>query len=262
MAAQERQDGNQVSALPAAGTTFLIMIQVVSRLLTFASNQLVLRHMSPEVLGVAAHLELYSITVLYFSRECLRTAIQREPPAESVIDTSDSRTSVDGVRHSPATYTSLNSIASQTVVNMSYLAMVLGVPLAALFALGYCRWATEVFQTPSFLMSLQIVGISCLLELATEPFFAIVQHRMLYKERAVVETTAAVAKSLMVCTAAVWAARVKWNAGVLPFALGYLAYASTLIFVYIWQMSGQCTSKEFSFWLTPIHSRYFHDVYF
>jgi oligosaccharide translocation protein RFT1 len=249
MEVQERQDGNQLSALPAVGMSFLILIQVVSRLLTFASNQLVLRHMSPEILGVAAHLELYSITVLYFSRECLRTAIQREPPAGSVMTTPDRRTSVDNVRPSPAT-------ASQTVINMSYLAMILGIPLTGLFALCYCRWATdEIFQTPSFVPSLEIVGFACLLELATEPFFAIVQHRMLYKERAVVETTAAVAKSLIICATAVWAARVKWNAGVLPFALGYLAYASTLLCVYIWQMLGKSTSRDFSFWLTPIHSR-------
>lgn len=244
---------------PAYGTTFLVLIQVISRALTFASNQIVLRHLSPEILGVATQLELYSVTVLYFSRECLRTVIQREPPIHpTTVPTSSQKTSNDrnaGDLSSPDT--AFDSIASQTVVNMSYISLAFGFPLVVLFALSYLYLTTEeISRTPFFQISLGIIGFSCLFELATEPFFAVVQQRMLYRTRAAVETSAAVAKSFTVCTISTWATWAGWNVGVLPFALGYLAYSFALICGYIWKMVRKSPEKNFSFLLTPIHSRW------
>lgn len=233
----------------AYGTSFLILIQVVSRFLTFASNQLVLRHLSPEVLGVASHLELFYITVLYFSRECIRTAIQREP-VSSVPPKHEEK----NVQDKTAEVHDADS-SSQTVVNMSYIAIALGLPLSGLLALWYRSWATqEILETPFFQQSLRIVGLSCIVELATEPFFAVVQQRMLYKKRAIVETTAAFARSMATCIISIWASRQGWAAGVLPFAMGYLAYALALLCGYGWQMVVASTERRFTFWLVPVKS--------
>ena len=242
----------------AYGTSFLILIQVVSRFLTFVSNQLVLRHLSPEILGVATHLELYYITVLYFSRECVRIAIQREPISNEFesaekedMHKSDTTNNADSKNVKDD-----DSASSQTVVNMSYIAIALGLPLSGLLACFYQSWATEeVLSTPYFRESLRIVALSCMAELATEPFFAVVQQRMLYKERAIVETTAAFARSISTCAISIWATRGKWHAGVLPFAIGYLAYAAALICVYSWAMVARSTKHNYSFWLKPIQSR-------
>ncbi|KAF3401158.1 Oligosaccharide translocation protein RFT1 [Talaromyces pinophilus] len=241
----------------AYGTSFLILIQVVSRFLTFASNQLVLRHLSPEILGVATHLELYYITVLYFSRECVRTAIQREPiSSESESADKDSTNNPETTKKVDSKLAQDDATSSQTVVNMSYIAIALGLPLSGLLAFFYQLWATEeVLSTHYFRESLRIVALSCMVELATEPFFAVVQQRMLYKERAIVETTAAFARSIATCTISIWAARGNWRAGVLPFAMGYLAYAAALICGYSWQMVARSTKHNYSFWLKPIQPR-------
>lgn len=241
----------------AYGTSFLILIQVVSRFLTFASNQLVLRHLSPEILGVATHLELYYITVLYFSRECVRTAIQREPASVENTDSNDHNAGKSMSKVGPESkFNRDESASSQTVINMSYIAIALGLPLSVTLAFSYESWATEeVLSTPFFQTSLRVVGLSCIVELATEPFFAVVQQRMLYKERAIVETMAAFARSIATCAISIWSARGGWNAGVLPFALGYLAFAGALICGYSWQMLLKSRKGHYSFWLMPIQSR-------
>lgn len=230
---------------------------MVSRFLTFASNQLVLRHLSPEILGVATHLELYYITVLYFSRECVRTAIQREPiSSESEKADKNNTDKSKTTEKADSKHAQDDATSSQTVVNMSYIAIALGLPLSGLLAFFYRSWATgEVLSTPYFRESLRIVALSCMVELATEPFFAVVQQRMLYKERAIVETTAAFVRSIATCAISIWAARGNWHAGVLPFAMGYLAYAAALVCGYSWQIVAGATKHNYSLWLKSIQSR-------
>lgn len=247
------------------GTTFLILIQLVSRVLTFASNQVVLRHLSPRVLGVATQLELYSITALYFSREWLRTAIQREPSAADGTDQAGDKTQnfprdagTKGAQDDPGSRTqSRDAVASQTVINLSYLALILGMPVTILLGWWYDSWSSETITSmPYFRISVVLVGVSNLVELATEPFFALIQHRMLYKDRARVETMAAVAKSLAVCGTSSWAAWTAREVGVLPFALGFVAYAIALCVGYSWQMViGSRQSRNFSFLLTKLQQR-------
>lgn len=243
-------------AFLANGTSFLILIQVVSRFLTFTSNQLVLRHLSPKILGVATHLDLYYITVLYFSRECVRTAIQREPlSSEAENANENSKDMPKRTKQADPRYAPNDATSSQIVVNMSYIAIALGLPLSGLLSFFYQSWATgEILSTPYFRESLRIVAFSCVVELATEPFFAVVQQRMLYKKRAIVETTAAFARSIATCATSIWAARGNWHAGVLPFAIGYFAYSAALICGYSWQMLARSRKHNYSFWLKPIQS--------
>lgn len=257
MSESSQQPPKAPRASLAYGTSFLILIQVVSRFLTFASNQLVLRHLSPEIVGVATHLELYYITVLYFSRECVRIAIQREPISNEFESADKENThKPDTTNKADSKIVKDDSASSQTVVNMSYIAIAIGLPLSGLLACFYQSWATgEVLSTPYFRESLRIVALACMAELATEPFFAVVQQRMLYKERAIVETTAAFARSIATCAISIWAARGEWHAGVLPFAMGYLAYAAALICVYSWHMLAKSAKHNYSFWLTSIQSR-------
>src|ERR1700712_2596535 len=91
----------------AKGASFLILLQVASRGFTFLVNQILLRFLSPELLGLSTQLELYSITVLYFARESIRVACQRQ------------------------------SKDAQPVINISYLSILFGTPLAYVLALLY-----------------------------------------------------------------------------------------------------------------------------
>ena len=45
----------------ARGATFLILLQMGSRAVTFALNQFLLRFLSPELLGVSVQMELFVI---------------------------------------------------------------------------------------------------------------------------------------------------------------------------------------------------------
>lgn len=253
---QQREDVDRILASSASGTSFLIIIQLSSRLFTFIANQLILRSLSPATLGISAQLELYFISILYFSRESIRTAIQRQPLITASKPTGNSV----GVSSEPcktsAEDTEAQRRASQSVVNMSYLSIGIGIPLSVAFAAFYVQLAPdEVSQASFYHLSVAVTTLSALLELFTEPSFAVVQQYMLYKDRAAVEMSAALMKSLAVCTLFFWASWSGYSIGVLPFALGYLCHSLTLFGGYYMVTSRVTSSRQFSLLLTRIPSR-------
>lgn len=237
-------------ASSVTGTTFLILIQLASRIFTFASNQLILRTLSPVLLGIAAQLELYQVSILYFSRESIRLAIQRQPLAQS------STSNRQGSKQADSTSRDGQSEASQSVVNVSYLSPLLGVPSAIIFTLLYERLAPRQALGVSFFReSVLVTGIASLMELSIEPFFAVVQQHMWYDKRAAVEMPAAFLKSLTTCCAFIYASRTGQSAGALPFALGHLAYSVALIFGYCFSLLRSTNERHFSFLPARIRSR-------
>jgi len=191
---------NSILSASAKGATFLILLQVASRALTFAVNQVLLRFLSPELLGVSAQLELFSISVLYFARESLRVALQRQ------------------------------AHGTQAVVNLSYLAVFFGTPLAYLLALLWMRSDTP--NVPYFMEALVVYCLATFLELLSEPAFSAVQQKLLYKVRASAESSATLLRCVGTCGSAILASRAGLDIGVLPFAIGQLAYALALLVVY------------------------------
>ncbi|KAF2134842.1 oligosaccharide translocation protein RFT1 [Dothidotthia symphoricarpi CBS 119687] len=194
---------NSILSASAKGATFLIILQVASRALTFAVNQILLRFLSPELLGVSAQLELFSISVLYFARESLRVALQRQ---------------AQGV---------------QAVVNLSYLAVISGVPLT--FGLAHLWLRSDTPNVPYFVEALSVYGFATIVELVTEPAFSAVQHKLLYKIRASAESTGTVLRCVGTCGSAILASRAGLDIGVLPFAIGQLSYALSLFVVYLYK---------------------------
>lgn len=207
----------------AKGASFLILLQIGSRALTFALNQILLRFLSPELLGVSVQLELYCISVLYFSRESLRVALQRR---------------ADGV---------------QAVINLAYLALVAGVPISYFLAELYLR--TEVPKVPCLLQSLRIYGVAALVELLSEPSFVAVQQKMLYKVRASAEAGATIMKTFTTVGLVLWSSRQGIDLGVLPFAAGQMAYAASLLLVYVGRIALVAKSEGFSLIPKSIASR-------
>lgn len=191
-------------AASAKGASLLILLQVTTRALTFIINQVLLRYVSPELLGLEAQLALYSITVLYFSRESIRVAVQRRP------DRTDA------------------------VVNMAYVSIILGIPLAFVLANLYLR--SDVPNTPYFKESLIIYAISSIVQLATEPAFVVAQQKLQFKIRASSEGLATILKCFTTCGVAVLGSRSGHNLGVLPFAIGELAYGAIRFISYTVQM--------------------------
>jgi hypothetical protein len=205
---------NSILSASAKGATFLILLQVASRALTFAVNQVLLRFLSPELLGVSAQLELFSISVLYFARESLRVALQRQ------------------------------AHGTQAIVNLSYLAVAVGTPLAYLIAAWWLRSGTPL--VPYFVEALIMYCLATFVELLSEPAFSAIQQKLLYKIRASAESTATLLRCVGTCGSAILASRAGLDIGVLPFAVGQLAYALSLLVVYSYKTWPIAKAEKFS----------------
>ncbi|KAB8230546.1 Rft protein-domain-containing protein [Aspergillus alliaceus] len=252
---QPDENVGRILASSVSGTTLLIIVQVASRLFTFIANQFILRTLSPAILGVGTQLELYFISILYFSRESIRTAIQRQPLHRN-FSAANPKESPDQICGKPNQKIQPQTTESQSVVNMSYLSLSMGVPSALIFATLYIRFASqEVSETPFYHVGVAITTIASLMELCVEPFFAVVQQYMLYKKRAIVETAAAFIKSLAVCGLFTWASWSSRDLGVLPFALGYFCYSLALISGYFLTIPKLTSQWRFSLLLTQISPR-------
>jgi hypothetical protein len=196
------------------GASYLISVQVFSRAITFVVNQLLLRLLSPELLGISAQLELYSITVLYFARESIRVACQRQ------------------------------ASNPQAVVNVACLAVIFGAPLAVLLASIYS--SVEGYGVAYFSDALKLYAVACVIELFAEPAFVTSQRNLQSSVRASAEMLATISRCFGTCAVAVWANRNGASLGALPFAVGQLSYAVTLLAVYAVQTAPLASSAAYS----------------
>ncbi|KAI0155447.1 Rft-1-domain-containing protein [Hypoxylon sp. FL1284] len=230
---------NQGSAV--RGASLLIILQISSRAVTFVANQLLLRFLTAQLLGVSAQLEVYYLSVLFFARESLRVAIQRQ----------ESPSSSGGVASSGKDRDTQAATASardaQSVVNIAYLALVLGLGAAAGLGWAYLRYVdASAAATPYLGLSLRIFALAAVVELLSEPAFVILQYRLRFGPRAAAESVATFLRCLTTLGAASWAWRESVDFGVLPFALGQLAYGLGLLAVYAWYGSRLAFAESFS----------------
>lgn len=244
-------------AKSAQGASFLLMLGVISRALTFAINQLLLRYLSPALLGTSTQLEVYSISVLLFARESLRVAIQRQTDNDEQDTGADTvhqqlkEGEIRGQIHSKS-----SAARTQTVVNLSYISIGLGVFFALLLAKLYLQSASaSVLATPYITQALSLYGIGAFCELLAEPSFVVAQQKSQYGVRAMAESIATVVRCIFACGTAVWSASNDLDTGVLPFALGQFMYGVALLLVYYWNMSGMAAGGGWSLIARPIFSR-------
>lgn len=187
------------------GASLLISLQLLSRLVTFVANQLLLRFLTAPLLGLATQLEVYYLSVLFFARESLRVAVQRHA-----------------------------SSSAQAVVNLAYLPIALGAVVSVVFGAMYLAGVTkETLETPNLVLSLYLYGGAALVELLSEPCFVLMQTRLQFGTRAAAESTATFLRCIVVFGTALWAAQASRQLGVLPFALGQLCYGGALLLVYL-----------------------------
>ncbi|KAI4091926.1 MAG: hypothetical protein LQ344_003744 [Seirophora lacunosa] len=232
------------------GATYLILLQIGSRALTFLVNQILLRFLPPELLGISTQLELYSISVLFFARESLRVALQRQDDDDAAEPTRAE--GLDPSKSHPTVKKQDRRI--QEVVNLSYLAIGLGLPLAFLFAALYIRNADPlVLETPAIRASVNLYIFATVLELLSEPCFAIGQQQLLYGTRASAETLATFSRCVLTCATAVWANKTDTSLGALPFAIGQVGYAAVLNIVYLACIGPFGSGASFSIFVRPIN---------
>ncbi|KAL1839995.1 hypothetical protein VTJ49DRAFT_958 [Mycothermus thermophilus] len=223
------------------GAGILIVLQVVSRALTFVANQLLVRFLTPQLLGVSTQLEVYYLSVIFFARESLRVAIQRQDTS-SLLGLGASNGG-DDKDNKPKQET---NAAAQAAVNLGYLALALGIPLAGFFAWLYLNSLsiTTLTSAPNLVVSLYIYAAAAVIELASEPAFVVMQTRLQFGTRAAAESVATFLRCSVTLASAVWGA--SRDLGVLPFALGQLSYGVGLLTVYSWHGTALSRSEGFS----------------
>jgi oligosaccharide translocation protein RFT1 len=245
--------GDDGEAKVVRGASLLILLQVFSRAATFIANQLLLRFMTASLLGVSTQLEVYYLSVLFFARESLRVAIQRQGSLSSSNSSQEAAAAVAAEDTIPkhggdGGKQGARAQEAQAVVNLGYLAIVLGLAAAALLGWMYLGSipAATLLTTPYLVPSVYIFAAASVLELLSEPAFVLMQVRLQFGARASAEGVATFGKCAVTLAAAVWGAQNGVELGVLPFALGQVAYGSGLLVTYTWYGAGLASKEGFS----------------
>ncbi|ROV90491.1 hypothetical protein VMCG_09835 [Cytospora schulzeri] len=233
------------------GASLLILLQIVSRAITFIANQLLLRFLTAQLLGVSTQLEVYYLSVLFFARESLRVAIQRQGTISSSPDSSSQSSSSPGDKHqaNPSSNVKRSQAqGTQAVVNLGYISIALGAAVAALLGWMYLSSipTATLLSTPNLVPSVYVYALASMLELLSEPAFVVMQIRLQFGARATAESVATFAKCFVTLASAYWASRHGVELGVLPFALGQTAYGLGLLGVYVWYGAGLAGREGFS----------------
>ncbi|KAG6027778.1 hypothetical protein E4U19_001815 [Claviceps sp. Clav32 group G5] len=230
------------------GASLLILLQVTSRLVTFVANQLLLRYLTAPLLGLATQLEVYYLSVLFFSRESLRVAIQRQ--GKQTVHHAG-KTGKDAAKSQQQAV----SRNDQAIVNLGFLAIGLGIFVS--IGLGWLYLAHGVSDstrqtTPHLTTALYLYGIASFIELLSEPCFVLMQTRLAFGTRATAESLATFLRCIVVVGSAVWASGRGVRLGLLPFALGQLTYGTVLLVVYLISGYGLASSCGFSLLPHPV----------
>ncbi|EGV60667.1 Oligosaccharide translocation protein rft1 [Yamadazyma tenuis] len=220
---QESPEGNssEVFVPPSKGVSALMITQVVSKLLTFMLNQILLRSVAPAIFGISFHLEFLYSTILFFSREAGRLAIQRTAPKPN----------------SNHTY--------QTVYNFGFVSFMIGIPISLLI-MGW-QLQGESFAKVNSISShytfvVGVYWISVLMELSVEPIYGLYQYTLNFKKRSEFESGAMFLKCVViVLTVLITGSQDKQNKGpferngelLVAFAAGQFSYSFWLFTRYI-----------------------------
>lgn len=195
-----------------SGASLLILSQAITKCFTFVSNQLLVHNISPEIFGIAAYLEFVVNTVLFFSREAERMAIQRANCS------SDSK-----VRH--------------IIANFATLPLMLAIPISA--AVFLLQRSSDLYQAafaplPYSQLSIGLIALLILLELLTEPAYALNQYNLNFLLRSKIESMAVFAKCAVTFAGVIASKKSHEFSGlaVASFAAGQFAYSAVNLIMY------------------------------
>ncbi|KAG8908982.1 Oligosaccharide translocation protein rft1, partial [Tulasnella sp. 403] len=198
-----------------ATASSLVLLQLLSRLVTFALNQSLVRLASPAVFGTASiQFELLLSTILFLSREGVRNALMRTPLGGN------------GPTASSQGNDTPKSIPRH-VANISFLPTLLGIPIAFVSTSLYLLNASKTTRAqPYFTTSVLVYALSAILELLSEPLYIRAQTELKFRIRVKAEGTAVIAKAAV--TVAVMLVGGEETA-LLAFAIGQAAYGVVVL---------------------------------
>ncbi|KAI9262725.1 Rft protein-domain-containing protein [Sporodiniella umbellata] len=199
----QTEAADDLLANTAKGASYLIMLQFISRMLTFSLNQIVLRYTTPGAFGIASvNLELLASTILFISREGFRAILTR------------------------------SSKNQQQIINLAYIPACLGFFTTTLCCGYYLSTITSQDSATYSYYSTSVVlyGIASFLELAVEPLFILALNKMYFQLRVSVEGTAVILRCLVTFGLTLYG---KPEYSVLSFALAQLVYGLIIMVGYI-----------------------------
>ncbi|GJJ79113.1 oligosaccharide translocation protein RFT1 [Entomortierella parvispora] len=250
----ESAEASSILSSSVQGASYLVLLQFVSRMLTFTLNQVLLRFTTAETLGIASvKLELLLNTILFLSREGVRCAAIRV--SDDTKDTADNtgagagssgstdskdskrKESKDSAIIRPGT----EAYRLQKLVNMVYAPIPVGVIMTCAAVSYYLSQVDDLSEakSPGYRLSIYLYGLSALIELLAEPMFMVAQYKLWFKTRVSVEGTAVIVRCILTCALTIYGARSSLahsvtkdttgssinTMGVLAFAIAQFAYA-------------------------------------
>lgn len=207
----------------------LVVLQVVSRLFSFALNQLLLRSTSPHAFGVATiQLDTLIATVLFFLREGFRGAVARA-------GTNDGKTNAEAA-----------ALRRQTLLIPTLLTP------AALFACAsfyaFSSPSTRAPPPPQWSSTIFLYSLSVLIELVSEPLYleTLASWQTLTTRRVKVEGFAIFVKAVATLAAVRFVVPDESDA-LLAFGVGQLAYSLT-IWIGLYRITSNLASSSSPSW--------------
>ncbi|WVQ98672.1 hypothetical protein IAU59_005803 [Kwoniella sp. CBS 9459] len=155
------QSSDGASSNPLSTARALVLLQLLSRLLTFGLNQTLLRLASPAVFGTAAiQFDLVCSSILFLSREGIRNALLRtKAPLASAATANDH----DGRK---------TRLWERQIHALSIVPLQLGLVISSIIVTIYLKTSDELTTSqPTFHLSLALYILGSLIELVVEPLY-------------------------------------------------------------------------------------------
>lgn len=213
------------------GVSFLILQQFFTKILTFVMNNLLIRYLSPKVFGIMAFLTFLHDTCLFFSREAIRICILRISNVSEKDETEEKRKDMLNIEN-------LGKNNLQSIINFSYVSLIIGVPLSSiLFVWQYNKINLYFKSLPHFQLSIFILWVSIIMELCAEFFYNLNQYLLNYNTRSKFEGMSLTLGNLVNFLTIYFTINAKATISeegiaILGFSLGKLAFSSILLGLY------------------------------
>ncbi|PRQ71014.1 Rft protein-domain containing protein, partial [Rhodotorula toruloides] len=217
------------SALGAGASLFVL--QLGSRLFSFALNQLLLRSTAPQAFGIATiQLDTLMATVLFLVREGIRGAVVRTRKADTP-----------------------NAVILQ---RQALLLPTLFSPLAALAFFLYSRFVVPTPHPAYYKTTLALYGLSTLAELVFEPLYlrTLQDWQTITSKRVKVEGLAMLTKAIGTL---VTVRLVSEDEALLGYGIGQLVYSLTIWAGLAWILRSSTSTQSPSLSLRKVDGRFF-----
>ncbi|THV08144.1 Rft-1-domain-containing protein [Dendrothele bispora CBS 962.96] len=204
----------------------LMGLQLFTRLFTFILNQALFRMASPKAYGIAAiQFELMLSTILFLSREGVRGALLR-------VKSKSSATERDNNSKPGETETDISS--KEAAMNVGFIPILFGVPLAIGTSLFYMHFASNEAKAQGYFdWAVALYALAAIIELLAEPMHNMAMAELKTHVRVRAEGAGITCKTLLTFVVLVADARRETRTGqdltLVAFALGQLVYGSCVL---------------------------------